>query len=153
MYVRVYTIAIHTCPPRVYPCIILVSVSTCFSLRHEFVTASRLLISHFTLFPRRHSAYLPPFLPRVPTVIYIVLSRCTTTRGCIESHRCTCIRCTSSYTCWTNSPLGHPFDEPSRESGETRAHTDTVVPANYFCLASPKITSPKFEREQRNDVS
>lgn len=122
-------LAMHTCPCACIP----VSVSTRFSLRREFVTASRLFAvspSHFIPLVSAYPASLSSFLRQVyrdPILLSLFLSLSLSTY-CYpgmhrKSHRCTCTRCTSSYTCWTNSPLGHPSDEPSRKRGETRTHT------------------------------
>lgn len=53
-----------------------------------------------------------------------------------------------TYTCWTNSPLGHPSDKHNHECRKTHARSRgcsrraAVPPANYFCLTSLKtITS------------
>lgn len=102
-------VCVCTCVLRA--CIsVYTSVLTCFSLRREFVTASRLFASRLASSPSSSPSAPPPYLPFFveSTVIYFALCRCTAIRGCIESHRCTCTRCTSSYLL-DQFTLGTPF--------------------------------------------
>lgn len=116
-------LAMHTCPCACIPRICIDSFLSPPRIRNGLSPLRRLTVS---LHPSR--LRLPRQLiflssSSLPILLSLSLSQRTAIRGCIESHRCTCTRCTSSYTCWTNSPLGHPSDEPSRKRGETRTHT------------------------------
>lgn len=107
------------------------------SSRSEFSTRHPFLLSSQNLLPRFYSSPLS-------------LSFGSSIGECTESHRYTCTQATRrhTYTCWTNSPLGHPFDKHNHERREARTHAHgcshgVAVPlANYFCLVSLKtITS------------
>lgn len=133
---------------------VFVSLYRLVSLPRELATANlspppRRLVSLRVL----DSPPFPPFFTESTATILplpLSLSFGSSIGECTESHRYTCTQATRrhTYTCWTNLPLGHPFDKHNHERREARTHAHgcshgVAVPlANYFCLVSLKtITS------------
>lgn len=110
VYVYSCTLAMHTCP------------------RARIRTSPY----RFSLPPRIRNGLSPPrFIPLPPASRQSILSFLRVYHDPIllspdvlsgDASKVTCTRCTSSYTCWTNSPLGRPSDEPSCKRGEIRIH-------------------------------
>lgn len=105
----------------------------------------------FSLPPRIRNGLSPPrFIPLPPASRQSILSFLRVYHDPIllspdvlsgDASKVTCTRCTSSYTCWTNSPLVHPSDEPNcKRWRDTHTQTRSIPSVNYFCLASLNIT-------------
>lgn len=150
-------LAMHTCPCACIP----VSVSTRFSLRREFVTASRLFAvspSHFIPLVSAYPASLSSFLRQVyrdPILLFLSLSLST---YCYPGmHRKSPVHVYPLHVVvylLDQFTLGAPFRRTQSQAWrDTHTYIDPAVPlANYFCLASLKITSLQVrERGQRND--
>lgn len=109
----------------VYP-----SVSTRFSaprIRNGLSPLRRLArAANLSLLPARHPILLSS--PSLPPRSHSVLSRRSTTRGCIESHRCTCTGCTTSHEYrldqFTLGALLWRIHTVKSGNRKTHAHTD-----------------------------